>query len=147
MLALAEIPPLDPELQQRLETVQAELDIAQDYFPAELNTTEIINDILKTAEEIGVKAIPLITRPWTTEIINDYSVSIFRLNLVVEGTSAQFSDFLYQLENGEIQTMVIEYLTVNKEDEKSFQESLADNTTRIVADLDIAFYAQAFKDE
>jgi hypothetical protein len=147
MLLVAEIPPSDPDLRQRLEAVQAELDTASSTFPVEPNTTAIIKTILQTAENIGIKAIPLVTRPWAIETINDYDVSVFRLNLNVSGTSAQFSDFLYQLENGETPTMIIEYLTVNREDETSFQESLAEGSTRIMADLDIAIFAQAPKDE
>jgi len=147
MLSLAEIPPSYPDLQQRLEEVQAELDAASSTFPAEPNTTAIINTILKTAEDIGIKAIPLATRSWDIETFNDYDVSVFRLNLTVSGTSAQFSDFLNLLENGETQTMIIEYLTVNKEDDTSFQESLAEGSARIMGDLDIAIYAQAPKDE
>jgi len=147
MLSLAEIPPSDPDLQQRLEEVQAKLDTTLSTFPAEPNTTAIINTILQTADGIGIKAIPLASRPWAIETINDYNVSVFRLNLAVSGTSVQFSDFLYQLENGETPTMIIEYLTVNKEDDSSFQESLTEDSTRIVADLDIAIYAQAPNDE
>ena len=147
MLLLAEIPPQDPDLQQRLEEVQAELEIALNTFPAELNTTVIINTILQTAEDIGIKVIPLITRTWAIETFNDYDVSVFRLNLIVSGTSAQFSDFLERLENGYTQTMIIEYLTVNREDESSFQESITESSVRIMADLDIAIYAQASKDE
>jgi len=147
MLSLAEIPPSDPDLQQRLEEVQAELDTALSTFPAEPNTTAIINTLLQTAEDIGIKAIPLLTRSWAIETINDYDVSVFRLNLTISGTSAQFSDFLNQLETGETPTMIIEYLTVNKEGETSFQESLTEGSTGIMADLDIVIYAQAPKDE
>ena len=147
MLLLAEIQTPDLGLQQRLEEVQAELDTVSKTFPDEPNMTAIINTILQTAEDIGIKAIPLSTRPWDIETINDYDVSVFRLNLTVSGTSEQFSDFLKQLENGGTQTMIIEYLTVNKEDETSFQESLTESSVRIMADLDIAIYAQASKDE
>ena len=146
VLSLAEIPPSDPDLQQRLAEVQAELDATSSTFPAEPDTTAIIDTILQTAEDIGIKAIPLVTRSWAIETINDYDISVFRLNLTLSGTSTQFSDFQYQLENSETQTMIIEYLTVNKEDDTSFQESLTEGSTRIMADLDIAIYAQAPKD-
>lgn len=147
MLSLAEIPPADPDVHQRFEEVQAELDTVSRTFPAEPNTTAIISAILQTAEDIGMKAIPLVTRPWGIETINDYDISVFRLNLNVSGTSGQFSDFLYQVENGETPTMIIEIFTVNKEDETTFQESLTESSTRIMAELDIAIYAQAPKDE
>ena len=147
VLSLVEIPPSDPNLQQRLEAVQAELDIALSTFPAEPNTTTIINNILQTAEDIGIIVIPLGTRSWAIETINNYDVAVFRLNLTLSGTSAQFSDFLEQLENGETQTMIIEHLAVNKEDEVSYQESITESSARIFADLDIAIYAQAPNDE
>lgn len=143
MLLLAEIPPIDPDLQERLDEVQNELELALNYFPLEPNTTVIINSILRTAEDIGIKAIPLFTKSWTVETLDDYNVNVFRLNLAVSGTSQQFSDFLYQLENGETPTMVIEYLTVNREEEASFQESISESSIMILADLDITIYAQA----
>jgi Tfp pilus assembly protein PilO len=147
MLALAALPKPDPDRQQRLEEVRAELDMALSIFPSEPNTTQIIDAILQTAEDIGLKAIPLVTRPWVTETIDDYPVAVFRLNLVATGTSAQFADFLDYLENGETETIVIEYLTIYREDETPLQESLAESPARILADLDIAIYAQAPEDE
>jgi hypothetical protein len=147
MLSLAGIPPVDPELPERLEAVQNELDSALNYFPVEPDTTSIINYILQTAADIGIKAIPLFTRAWTLETFNDYNVSVFRLNLTVSGTSTQLSDFLYQLENGDTPTMVIENLTVNKENETSFHESISGSSTMILADLDIAIYARALEAE
>lgn len=145
-LALAEIPVPDPDLQERLEDAMAELETALNTFPTEPDTTAIINTILQTAADIGIKAIPLAARPWATETINGHDVSVFRLNLAVSGTSAQFSDFLHQLENGATETMVIEYLTVIREDEKSFQESLTGSAARITGDLDLAIYARAPED-
>lgn len=148
MLLLAEIPSVDPDLQERLDEVQNELELALNSFPLEPNTTVIINSILRTADDIGIKAIPLFTKSWVVEAFDEYNVNVFRLNLTVSGTSEQFSDFLYELENGETQTMVIEYLTVNrKEEEASFQESISESSIMILADLDIAIYAQASKVE
>jgi hypothetical protein len=140
---LTQIPTPPADLEQRLTTAQADLDAAVNSFPIELNTTVIVNYILELADDIGVKVIPLVTQPWTIESYNDYNYSVFRLNVTVTGTSAQLVSFLRQLENGEVQTLIMVNLSVNKENEASAAESISEGTTQINASLDIAIYAQS----
>lgn len=140
---LVQFPPRTTDLEQRLTTAQASLDKARNSFPVRLNSTKIINPILKLADNIGVKAIPLVTQPWTKEIYSDYGYSVFRLNVAITGTSAQLVNFLRQLENGEIKTLIMEHLSVDKETETSVAETISEGTTQIIASLDIAVYARS----
>ena len=146
-LLLMEILPPAGDLQERLESVLAELDIALNRLPAEPNTTVIINNILQLGENSGVKVIPLITQSWETEIFDDYDVSVFRFNLSVSGISSQFLDFFSRLENGEYETLIIENMQIFKEDYSSYFESISSGSVRIHADIQIAVYARASNDK
>jgi len=140
-LMLIPSPPAD--LEQRLAAAQAALSATKNAFPEKLNTTQIVNTILELADDVGVKAIPLVTQPWTTESINEHDYSVFRFDVVVRGTSEQLAGFLRRLEHDEIETLVIENLSVNKENEASVKVSISKAATRINASLSIAVYAQS----
>ena len=99
--------------------------------------------ILKLADECGVKAIPLITQPWTTEALSDYNYSIFRLNVAVAGYFTQLVSFLSKLEKGEIQTLIVEDISVTRVAEPSGNESSPEGTIPVNASLDLAVYTQS----
>jgi hypothetical protein len=109
-LALVPSPPAD--LEQRLAAARDSLQAAGNSFSTDNNDTRIVNTVLRLAEEIGVKAIPLGTAPWSTEKVSDRDYSVFRVNLEVTGTFDQLSTFLDRLEGGEPKTLVVEYLYV-----------------------------------
>ncbi len=140
---LMQIPSPPADLEQRLAAAQSDWDEARNTFPEKLNTTQIVNTILELAEDVGVKAIPLVTKPWTTESINENDYSVFRFDVVVKGTSEQLASFLRRLEHDEIETLVMENLSVNKENEASVKVSISKAATRINASLSIAVYAQS----
>lgn len=143
---LADIPVPDKDLQQRLNEAQVEMAAAEDAFPVQPSTTEIINTILQAADDLGLKAIPMETRPWGAEAFDDYEVYVFQMNFIVSGASASLTEFLTWLESGQIATLVIEYISIEKADPATYQESLADNSTLVRADLDIAVYARSPED-
>ena len=135
---LAQIPPSPTDLEQRLSEAQSGLEATQNSLPDRLNTTHIIDSILKLADNVGVKAIPLVTQPWTVESISDHNYSVFRLSVTANGTFTKLVSFIHQLETGEPQTLVIESLladrvsdTIGEEDEISVE-----------AKLEIAIYAR-----
>ena len=132
------------DLQERLDTVQAELDTAQHTLPVEPNTNEIINTILQLADTTGIKIAPLASSSWTVETYEGYNVAVYRLNLAITGKSGQFLDFLDRLENGDFPTLIIENSSVNKEEEEIYLEDcISESSTRIQAELVIALYARA----
>jgi hypothetical protein len=119
---LAQIPPSPADLEQRLEAAQSEFQATRDSFPDRANTTQVVNYILRVAEDRGVKAIPLITQPWSTESVGDHDYTVFRCDISVTGTFAKLVEFVNQLETGELKTLIIESLSVERATEKSGEE-------------------------
>jgi hypothetical protein len=133
---LGETPQPAPDLPQRLASARASLADEQSTFPSDLNTTRIINAILRLAEDCKVKAIPLITRPWTKDSAGrDYYV--FRLTMAVRGGFAQLSSFISRLENGELETIVIENLSVTRA-----AGTTGEAAEPVTASVDLAIYSQ-----
>lgn len=150
--AVGEIPQPDQNLEQLLEAAQTNLAVEQSLFPSQVNTTRVIDTILRLAAECEVKAIPLVTDPWSAENIGEHSYYVFRLNVAVEGSFSQFIIFVSKLENGEFDTLIVENISVTRlsqqpeeessEDESTEDEGIAEETIPIMASLDIAVYTQ-----
>jgi Tfp pilus assembly protein PilO len=138
-LALVPLPPAD--LEQRLADAQDGLDAVNNTFVVDTNYTRIVNKILRLASEIGVKAIPLSTQPWTIETVLGQDYSVFRVDMAVTGNFTQLVNFLNRLENGDTGTLIIEYLTVDRVPGSAGGESSAGSITPINADVRIAVYA------
>ncbi len=139
---LALIPPLPTDLEQRQSIASANLDAEKNTFPAQMNSTLIVNTILKLAEATGVKAVPMITQPWAMESINDTNYPVFRMNIAAKGTFPQLADFLSRLETGEPGTLVIANLKVDRVIGLSGDEKKTDGIIEVDASLDIAVYAR-----
>lgn len=133
---LAEIPPPPTDLATRRAAASANVDKEMDSFPPGLNSTRIVNDILKLAEICGVRALPVVTQPWAVESISHVDYPVFRLNIAIKGTFEQVSDFLSRLENGEPTTLVMTNLSV-----EGFIGPGEDNG-EVEASMDIAVYAR-----
>jgi hypothetical protein len=138
---LAQVPPLPTDQEARLATAEADLEAAKQAFPAYLNSTRTINTILKIAEETGVKAIPLITQPWKIQDINGFSYSVFRLNVTASGNFTRVSSFLERLETGELETLVIENLTVDTASGVPLEEA-SEGMAWVTATIQIAVYSR-----
>lgn len=146
--AVGEIPQPTQNLEQLLEAAQANLAVEQSLFPSQVNTTRVIDTILRLAAECEVKAIPLVTDPWSIENIGEHSYYVFRLNVAVEGSFSQFIIFVSKLENGKFDTLIVENISVTRlsqqsEEESTEDESVAEETIPIMASLDIAIYTQS----
>ena len=131
---LAQTPPPPPDLEPRLVAAQASLAAAQSALPRDINSTRVINTILQLADECGVTAIPLVTRPWTKDNTSQ-AYYVFRLNVTVKGTFPQVTSFISQLENGELETLVVENLKVTRD-----PTSTDPPTAPVQASLDLAVY-------
>jgi hypothetical protein len=139
---LAQIPQPPQDLEQRLAIAQANLATEQNGFPAKMNTTQVINTILELAEDCEVKAIPLVTQPWSTEMVGEHDYSVFRLSVVIEGSLPQLLTFISQLENGEFNTLLVENLSVIGESQPSAEEA-SEEATPPTATLNLAIYARS----
>lgn len=139
---LAQIPPTPADPEQRQKAASAGLEAVINAFPALPNSTRIVNDILQLAEATGVKAIPMITQPWTVASVNQTEYPVFRLNIAVKGTYAQVAEFIDRLENGEPTTLVIADLTMENATEPSLNESDTGDNLSVDAVLNVAIYAR-----
>ena len=133
---LAQTPEPSQDLEQRLAAAEANLAAAQSAFPRDLNSTRVINEILKLADECQVRAIPMVTQPWSMENIGE-GYHVFRLHVTVSGGFSQLSSFVNQLENGDFETLVVERLSVNR-----VAGSTEGETIPVTASLDLAIYTQ-----
>ena len=139
---LAQIPPRPADLEQRLAAARTGLETVKNTLPDKLNSTRIVDAILRLADDIGVRAIPLATQPWTTESVNGEDYSVFRLHVAVTGPFTRLSSFLSQLENGELETLVMEYLTVDSVTGPFRGEGVYASTLQVNAGLEIAVYSR-----
>jgi len=114
---LAQVPARPAGLDQRLQEALAAEKAAGESLPERLNTTRVLDAILRLAEDRGVKAVPLVTQPWTNEAVAGHDYSVFRLDVTVTGEFARVENFLAALETGVHETLVIEYLRVARPDE------------------------------
>jgi Tfp pilus assembly protein PilO len=130
---LAQIPKPPQDLEQKLAAAEASLATAQTDLPKELNSTQIINAILKLASDCQVKAIPLSTKPWAKENTGE-GYYVFRLNMVVSGGFSQLTNFVTRLEKEEFTSLVIEDLSVTR--------AVNPSEVSMTADLGLAIYAQ-----
>jgi hypothetical protein len=109
---LAAMPNVTTDLDQRLAAVQGKLAAAEGAFIGETNDILIVNAILRLAEEVGVKALPLSTQPWTAEQISSRNFSVFHLSIQITGDFPHLQDFLSRLETGDLNTLAFTYLQV-----------------------------------
>jgi len=139
---LAEIPEPAQDLEQQLAVAQANLAAEQSVFPEKMNSSQIISTILRLATYSEVKAIPLVTDPWSTETIGEYEYHVFRSDIAVRGSFSQLLSFISQLENGELKTLIVEELSIIVSTEQPEDEVTTDGAIPITASLDVAIYAQ-----
>ena len=133
---LAQTPKPPQDVEQGLAAAEANLAAAQSAFPRDLNSTRVINAILKLADGCQVRAIPLVTQPWSMENTGE-GYYVFRLNLAIRGSYTQLVSFVSQLENGEFETLVVENLSVTRVAEQTEEETIP-----VTASLDLAIYTQ-----
>jgi len=138
--ALAQMPEVPRNLEQRLEAAQARLDAEQSVFPCNLHSTEVVNTILELADDCGIRAIPLVTQSWSTEVVGEHSYSVLRLTVAAEGNFTQLVSFVSRLENGEYETLVVENLSIAR---VIGGESASEEALTFISSFDLAIYAQS----
>lgn len=144
---LSQMPEPPHDMEQRLADAQSELSAEQSVFPGDMNSTRIIDDILKLADDCGIKVLPLATRPWSIENTGEHSYRVFRLDAAVEGNLPQLVSFLSKLEDGEFKTIIVENLSVTRLTEQSGGETTAGGTIPVTARLALAIYTQPLDSE
>jgi hypothetical protein len=133
---LARTPPPPQDLESQMAAAEASLAAAQSALPGDINSTRAINAILQLADAWQVRAIPLVTDPWTKGNAGlDYRV--FRLNIAVSGSFWQLNNFLSHLENGELETLVVEKVKVTRD-----TGGPTEADTPVQASIDLAIYSR-----
>jgi len=140
---LEQIPESPQGMEQRLAAAQAGLFAVQNDFPGKVNSTHIINTILKLAENSNIRIIPVKTQPWSIETVREHSYHVFRLDIAVEGSFPRLMTFVSQLEDGEFQTLILEDLSVTRLSAQSQEGNVSESAIHVAADLSLAIYAQS----
>ena len=140
--ALALIPPPPADLEAQVADARTALDGAKNVFPEQLNSTRIIDYLLKLADEAGVKAIPLLTQPWAVQSVGGKDYSILRLQVAVSGIYNNMFYFLSGLESGDFETLVMERVIVNGITAPFKGDGTYGDSVRIDAQFEIAVYSQ-----
>ena len=126
---------------EQLALTEATLAAEGQIIPSEINSSDVIEYILDLADDIGIKAIPLITQPWTEVHISNNEYSILRLDVGIQGAFALVKNYISRLESGEFQTLIVEDLIVNV-DYGDGEEIYAGDATPVVASLNLAVFAK-----
>jgi len=137
----AQMPGTAQDLEQRLASARADLAAAQSAFPADINSTRAINTILKLAEESHVKAVPLITEPWSKVKAGQHTYRVFRVTIAAEGNYSQLAGFINKLESGELMTLVLGDLSITRVEEENGEPAFPEGDVPVVANLRLAIYA------
>jgi hypothetical protein len=124
----------------QLAAAQTNLAAEQSAFPGKVNTTQVINTILELAGECELKAIPLVTQPWSVEKVGEHDYYVFRLNVAIEGGFAQLVSFVSRLENGDYETLIIKNVSVTRLIVPAAAETEA--TIPVTASVDLTIYIQ-----
>ena len=141
--ALVQMPESPQDLEQRLADAEAGLVTRQSAFPDKLNSTQVVNVILRLADDYGVKAIPLVTQPWSIEEVGEHGYYVFRLNVAVTGGFSQMVDFVGGLEKGQFETLIVEDLNVARLSERTEEEGVPEDIIPITASLNLAVYTRS----
>ncbi len=135
---LTQLPEPAQNLEERLAAAEVRLSDAQRSFPTRLNSTQVINDILKLAERHNITAIPLAADAWSTEKVRQHDYQVFRLKLALAGSYSQLVTFVSELEEGDYETLIVQDLSVTRVNEQS-----EEGTIGITASLELAIYTQS----
>jgi hypothetical protein len=134
---------LEPSTDAYERLVALEAAIAAEYvvIPAEISSSNVIDTIFSLAQEIGVKAVPLITQQWSEEHIGENTYCVFRIDVEIEGLLSQVRDYVSRLESGEFNTLIVERLIINV-DYGEDEEVYAGGATPVEAMLDLAIFTK-----
>jgi Tfp pilus assembly protein PilO len=139
---LSELPSAPQDLEQRLAEAEAGLAAEQSLFPDKINTTQLINTILAQASSCGVKATPMATQPWSTELVGEHTYPVLQLTIAVEGSFDELVAFANDLGNSEYATLVIKNLSFNRSTEQS-----EEGATQVAGTLKLAIYTRSLTSE
>lgn len=118
-------------LEQQLADAEARLAAEQASFPTRLSSTEVLDAVLQLAQESQVEVLSLRAQSVSMERVGEHDYAVLRFNTGVEGSFSQVLAFLNLLEGGELETLILENV------------SISESAELCTASLDLAVYAQS----
>jgi hypothetical protein len=141
-LVLDQMPGFPDDLEPRLASARADLSTEQGTLLKKINSTRAINTILQLADECGVKAIPVVTEPWSSVKVGEHDYRVFRLSVSVEGSFSNLVSFTDNLENGGLETLVVDNLSVTRTIGQFGEGSAAWGNMPVTARLHLSIYTR-----
>jgi len=141
---LAQLPEPPQDLDGKLAAAEAKLSTVRNYFPAEVDSTRLIDYIINLAERHHIAVIPLSTDEWSTQTIRNYDYNILRLDMAIIGSYPQLVSFISKLEDGDYKTLVIEDARLTAYTEQAGAASDNTETEEITGMLRLAIYTQPY---
>lgn len=96
-----------------LATAEAELREARLSFPGEVDNIEVVDYVVATAADHGVKLGPVEARDAVTATVDTGTYRVFAYDVEIEGTVAAISSFLTALESGSIATLKLDQIRLD----------------------------------
>lgn len=122
----------DEAIEARLAEAQAELAAVQAAFAIEVSSTEILDTVLEAAAQSSVQVNSVTVQGTRTMKIGESTYTLYPFYLRVQGSYTQLLAFLDRLEQGVVETLVLERVSLNEAGDGSF-----------VANLNFSVYSQA----
>lgn len=126
------------DLEVKLEQAQAGLAAAQTAFPTEFNRNDIIDYIIGLARECQVEVLPISSQGWLAE----KSGSVLKLNSTITGTFTRASEFIYKLQHGKYETLVIPEMSFTRQSTTVGTGFFSGDNTPVTVRLSISIYAR-----
>ena len=133
---ITEMPQAAPGLEGQLAEAEERLAAEAATFPTEMDSTEVVNIILRWAERQDVTAVPLATEPWATVEIGEHRYQVLRIDITAAGTFSQVRSFIGELESEGFQTLNIDYILITKTGDDPEEDN------QVTAELELAIYTQ-----
>jgi hypothetical protein len=131
--------PVPPEdLAARLATAQAELKAAESAIPATINRNDVIDYIIKLADECQVDVVPLIVEGLIPQNTGA-SYSALKLNITVTGSLAGVTRLIAELQDSQYKSLTITNLTIARQDQSGASSGFGD-ATPVTVGMNIALY-------
>jgi hypothetical protein len=131
-------PPVD--LSARLEAAQADLAAAETALPAAINRNDVIDYLIRLANDCGVEAVPLIIDGWAPESPGS-SYSVLKLDVTLTGTLAGVTQMISMLQSSWYQSLTISNLSVSRKG--ALTSSGFGDATPVTAGMNIVIYASS----
>ena len=101
------------ELESKLEEAEADLTLALQVFPGDVDRNDVVDFILNTAETCDVQIIPLVFDGWQVERIGQ-SYMVLKYQGTVIGKVSDATNFITMLCNSDYPTLTITECTVER---------------------------------